>query len=363
MRGPLIKRVDRLVGLSVLGAIGLTWLVLVSLDALRIFVGELNAVGAGHYSLTSAVIYVLLTVPRRLYDMFIYAALIGSLLGLGALANSAELTALRAAGMSKLRICASVGLCLAALTLLVVLLGESLAPWGERRAQALMLAAKSSEVALARGGTLWARDGDSVIGARRARASAGGEVELADVRVFRFDADGRLAALLLAREAQQQQGEWLLRDVRSTEFGAHDAVSTEQPSMRWKSSLDPQLLASGIVQPRYMSVRDLRRNIGWLERNQQDAEVYRRAVWARLLQPVNIIVLTLCVLPFAFGALRSGGLSKRLFIGILVALGFHFLQRATVSFGSVYDLPPALANLLPPLLFAVAAVVYFRRHA
>ena len=45
--GP-VKRVDRLVGLSVLGAVGLTWFVLVAFDAFTIFVGELNDVGSGH---------------------------------------------------------------------------------------------------------------------------------------------------------------------------------------------------------------------------------------------------------------------------------------------------------------------------
>ena len=172
MRRPYIKRVDRLVAMAVLGAVLLTWAVLVSLDAFRVFVSELDDVGTGDYTLTKAAVYVLMTVPRRVYEMFGYAALIGSLLGLGGLANSGELTALRAAGLSKLRISASVALGLGVLTMLVAVLGETLAPVGDRRAQALLLSAKSSDVALARGGTLWARDGDNVIGARRARGRA-----------------------------------------------------------------------------------------------------------------------------------------------------------------------------------------------
>ena len=49
----------------------------------------------------------LVTTPRRLYEMFGNAALIGGLLGLGGLAATGELTALRATGMSKLRIATS----------------------------------------------------------------------------------------------------------------------------------------------------------------------------------------------------------------------------------------------------------------
>ena len=82
-----------------------------------------------------------------------------------------------------------------------------------------------------------------------------------------------------------------------------------------------------------------------------------------MFYPVNVLALAFCAVPFAFGALRSGGLSKRLFLGIVLALGFYFLQRAIVSLGVVYNLHPALANAVPPLILAAAAWVYFRKHA
>ena len=49
------------------------------------------------------------------------------------------MTALRAAGLSKLRICVSVVITLFALTLCVAVLGETLAAWGDRSAKALSL--------------------------------------------------------------------------------------------------------------------------------------------------------------------------------------------------------------------------------
>jgi len=67
--------------------------------------------------------------------------------------------------------------------------------------------------------------------------------------------------------------------------------------------------------------------------------------------------------PFAFGTLRSGGLSKRLFLGIVVALGFYLMQRAVINVASVYDIHPAIANLVPPLILVALAAAYFRKHA
>ena len=165
------------------------------------------------------------------------------------------------------------------------------------------------------------------------------------------------------RAAVHTQEDWTLRNVRRTEFGPDNATSTVQPEAKWQSGLDPRLLALSIIQPQYMTLVDLGRNMFYLDRNRQDASAFRSAYWTRIFYPINVLTLAFCAVPFAFGALRSGGLSKRLFLGIVLALGFYFLQKAIVSLGAVYTVHPATANLIPPLILIGAAFAYFRRNA
>jgi len=101
----------------------------------------------------------------------------------------------------------------------------------------------------------------------------------------------------------------------------------------------------------------------YLEANGQNPGAYAVAFWGRALFAINTLVLVLCAMPFAFGSLRSGGLGKRLFIGIILAIGWYFLQGAMVNFGTVYGLAPLLANLLPTVLLIVGALVYFRKFS
>lgn len=359
-----VKKVDRLIAISVLGSIGIAWFVLAGFDALTVFIGELNDVGKGTYTFGKAASYTLLTMPRRLYELFIYAALIGGLLGLGGLGGTGELTALRAAGLSKLRICASAVLTLVALTAVVTVLGETVAPFGDQQAKSLSLGAKSEGVTLAKGGSVWARDGQTVVNAGSGRTLQDGQgegVDLSRVRVFEFAEDGRLTTLSVAARATHRNNEWTLFDVRRTIFAEASAQSVQQAEMKWASKLDPGLLALSIIRLDYLGLRDLARNIAYLERNGQDSRTFREAWWSRVFYPLNVLVLVLCSLPFAFGALRSGGTSKRLFIGIVLAIGFYFLQRSVVSMGSVYGVAPVLANLLPPILLVAIATAYFRR--
>jgi len=360
------KKVDKLVAISVLGSVLLTWGFLVGLDSFKAFYTEINDVGTGQYTLTKAVVYTLLTVPRRAYQWFGYSALIGGLLGMGGLATSGELTALRAAGLSKLRICISVIFALTALTALVMLMGETIGPRGEQKAEALALTAKAKDVTIGKGGSLWARDGENVINAKHGRTRRGADgptVELQDVRVYEFTPQGQLSALSLAKTATHNGGEWILHDVRRTEFSASAAISTTQAQTQWKSALDPNVLALSMIHPEYLSASDLARNIDYMQRNHQDASSYQVAYWGRIFYPLNVLVLAFCAVPFAFGALRTGGLGKRLFVGMALAISYYFFQHAVVSMGTVYNFNLAVANALPSLLLAVAAFGYFRRYA
>ncbi len=366
MRYVAFKKVDKLVALSVLGSVLLAWGFLVALDTLNAFVSEVNDVGTGQYTLSKAVAYVLLTVPRRGYQFFGYSALIGGLLGMGMLAGSGELTALRAAGLSKLRICVSVIFALTALTAVVMLMGETIGPRGEQKAEALQMSAKAKDVSIGKGGSLWARDGENVINAKHGRTRSSNEgpmVELQDVRVFEFTPQGQLSALSLAKNATHGGGEWVLHDVRRTEFAGGTATSVTQAQTQWKSALDPNVLAVSMIHPEYLAASDLSRNIDYMRRNHQDASTYEIAFWGRIFYPLNVLVLAFCAVPFAFGALRTGGLGKRLFIGMAVAISYYFFQQSVVRMGAVYNFNLALANALPSLLLAAAAFVYFRRHA
>ncbi len=360
-----VRRVDKLVALSVLGSVIGVWLVLTGFDAVTQFLRQLGHVGKNGYTLVNAAVYVLVTVPRRAYEQFGNAALIGGLLGLGGLAATGELTALRAAGMSRLRIAASATGVIAVLIAGVVILGETAAPWGDQLGQAMQLRMKAGNIG-ATGSGLWAKDGDRIINARGTVVRRVGDhdtVQLADVRVFTLTPDGQLSRLDWAKTADHDGHEWILHDVRSTTHDLGGTHSSTAASEQWQSSLNPQVLAQSVIQPQYLSMRDLRRSMGYLERNGESPGVYAVAFWGRALYALNVLVLVLCAMPFAFGTMRSGGLGKRIFIGMLLAIAWYFLQKAMVNFGTVYGLSPLIANLLPALLLALVAWLYFRKHA
>ncbi|MDQ3618436.1 MAG: LPS export ABC transporter permease LptG [Pseudomonadota bacterium] len=361
----LLKLHDRYVGRVVIGSVLLTWAVLLGLDVMLSLVGEFGRVGEGRYGIIEALTYVAYTVPRRSYTLFPTAAVIGSLMALGQLSATSELTALRAIGLSRRRLSLAVAGALAVITALMVVNGETLGPWGQRQADALRASSRSNDMIVARYSGVWAREGDTILNAQGGEERDDGQdswLELRDVRLYEFARDGRLESLALAKVAEHRTGGWLLRDVTRTYFDQRSVTQSQIAEERWDSQLDATALKADIDRPRYLTASELRSAVAYRQRNDLDASEYQQHYWGRWFYPLNVLALCLAAIPFAFGTLRSGGMGKRLFVGIVFALGFWLLQSQFVQLATVYKFDFRLAYLLPTLIMlAVSAALFMKR--
>ncbi len=160
-----------------------------------------------------------LILPRYTYELFPVATLLGSLIGLGGLANHSELIAMRAAGISVARILGAVLKAGLVLLLLVFVIGEYLAPLSEQRAQRLKMEALSDRATLKTGYEIWSRNGDTYINVRQVLPDG----RLGDVSIYEFDRQRRLRQATHADLATFRGDNWLLQRVRvSTVQGCRD---------------------------------------------------------------------------------------------------------------------------------------------
>ncbi len=350
----------------VLVTVLLVWTVLVGLDALNAIAAELDDLDKGGYSFGHALAYVAYTLPRRAYTMFPTAAVIGSLMGLGQLAVSSELIALRALGLSRRRLSLSVGVTLALLTTLMVGGMETLGAWGQTRGDTLRTSAITNDLAVARYSGLWAREGNTFLnaGSGEERIEGGRQwLQLREVRLYELDEAGRLASIAHAATAEHYQGEWILKNVVRTTFHERSVSQEQLPGMRWESQLDAAALANTIARPRYMGMRDLARSIDYRQRNGLDAREFEEVYWGRWFYPLNVLALCLAAIPFAFGSLRTGGLGRQLFLGVVFALGFWLLQLQFGRLAGAFNFDYRLAYPLPPVVMLTISFFLFRKRS
>lgn len=334
----------------------LVLLLLVALDAVFAMIAELGDVGRGSYGLWEAVAYVLLTLPRRIYEMVPTAALLGSLLWLGNLAANSELTAMRASGVTLGRLVFWVLQGGLIVMLGMVALGELVAPGAEARGQNLKTFAFDERLTVSRIG-LWARDGNRIV---HADAVLPGQ-RLGDVRVIEMGPDGQVTSITTARLATLEDGEWVLSDVLRSQLSDSGVQAESLAEKRMDRLLAPEYLGVLVIEPRQMAAFDLFSYITYLRENRLDSRPYEVAFWQRLTMPASTWVMLLLAIPFLFGRQREGGAGRRLFIGVVLGVSFVLVMRVMTHMGMVYELPSWLAASAPLWLFLAIAVVALSR--
>lgn len=349
--------IARYIGKTVFLNTLLVLLVLVALTSIFAFIGELDDVGKGNYGVSSAMIYVLLRMPGSAYELFPPAVLLGSLLGLGALATHSELTVMRSAGVSILQIARSVALIGVILMLLVLLIGEFLMPNAERQAHELRNAALSDRVSLSTRTGYWAKSGPQFVNIK----SVLPDTTLVDISIYGFK-DGRLQTYVHAEKAiQQEDGLWRLEPVFRTRF-TDTSLDTESINMEiWPNLVNAELLKGLSVPVESMSVTNLFNQIRYLKRNQLDSKFTELALWMKITNPLSTLIMLMLSLPFVFASQRAGGVGQKMFIGILLGIGYYLLNRLFTHLGLVNGLSPAISTLIPLTLFSVIALIGLRR--
>ena len=348
---------DRYIARVVLGGTLIALLVVLALDVFFSFIGEVGDIGRGNYRALDALAYIALSLPRSVHELFPMAALLGSLMGLGALASNSELVAMRAAGFSVRRVIASVlqvGILMLAVTTVV---GEFVAPEADRKGQALREQALYDRTAFQSRHGYWIRDENRFIHIRH----MDDPLDLQGVFVYELDAGHRLDTATRIGRARFQEGQWDMRRVETSRFEAERVEAGQARRAQWDELMTPGVLDVVVLEPESMSVRELRRYIAYLTANGLESERHQLALWLRITAPLAGLVMLFLAVPFVFGSLRNVGAGQRLLVGVMVGIGFQLLVQILSHTGQVYGIHPVVSALLPILLFFSAGLWALRR--
>ena len=75
-----------------------------------------------------------------------------------------------------------------------------------------------------------------------------------------------------------------------------------------------------------MSANELAVYTRHLAENRQETERFKIAFWKKLIDPLSIFVLMALALPFGYLQTRSGGVSLKIFIGIMIGVSFLLIN-------------------------------------
>jgi lipopolysaccharide export system permease protein len=351
--------------------------VLVAFLALFAFLdmmSEIKSVGQGGYRVEHAFLYVSLGLPNYAYQIMPIAALIGTIYVMAQFAARSEFTVMRASSLSMsdaIRLLSRIAILFAVLTFLM---GEFFAPRANDFRESFKRRIQGAEISSEFRSGLWAKDlirdpvSKQIVGSRFLNA---GKVELSgalrSVWIYEVDTQMRLMTLITAEEAHfLNNNQWRLDRVKELRFtrdagqrnSDHSGVITQYKldSSILNSEITPDIMAVLISDPQRMSALDLIVFIRHLEENRQRTDRYEIAFWAKLFYPLAVFVMMALALPFAYLQSRSGGLSLKIFIGIMIGVSFQLINSLFSHVGLLNTWPPFLTAIAPSALFLFAAI-------
>lgn len=331
----------RYLGREIYASIALVFAALLMLFAFLDLIRELSAIGQGQYHLGYVLLFVLLTVPGHIYELFPVVVLVGTIFALVQMAASSELTVYRSSGASLWQMMGALFRIALPMMLLSFVCGELLAPPSERMAQQLRLKAQNAQVSLKefRSG-VWLKDERSFVNVKNVMP----DTSLLNIDIYRFDDTYHLQTITNAKRANFiEQGHWQLEDVLETSFSKEGTNINVQPKQEWRSALSPDIFSVLLVVPEQMSAWNLYQYTAHLRDNRQKSGRYEIAMWEKLVYPFALLVMMILALPFASYHRRAGGISAMIFMGIVLGLVYHFVGRLFASLGALNDWQPFIS--------------------
>lgn len=359
----MIKRLARYLGAEIALYTGFTLLILISLFSFFDLLGEIDDIGKGGYSFIDVVVYVLFAIPGHIYELLPVSVLIGGIYALSTLASNSELTVMRVSGVSMLRLTGWLTTIGVLFALLTALLGEYVAPAASRAGSRYRIESTQQVLVGDTRSGIWIKDGKQIANITAMLP----DMTLQGLRIYEFGDAQRVERITDASSASfdEDKGNWRLNDSTLTDFPADQQKIgiSRPPALAWNTTINPDMLAVLMLKPADMSMRALINYTSHLRENGQQTARYDLALWNKIFYPVACISMMLIALPFAMLQRRSGNVGTRIFSGILLGVGFNFLNRVMGHLGVLYELPPPLAAALPTLLLlSLAAFILWRQE-
>lgn len=350
-------------------------------------IGELKSVGQGDYRWHHAFLFIVMSMPGYAYELMPIAVLIGAIYALARLASNSEFTIMRASSMSTLQACAILAKIALVFLVATVVVGELVSPFTSKMAAQLRMDATGTSFRKEFRTGAWSKDtirengiSGKAIGSRFLNV---GEIlpdgRLRNVKLYEFDQEQRLTAIVSAEQAVYRgSNTWLLEKVSESRL-QRDAGKAKVPGSGFASEvathkldsrelvteITPNLLSVLFAKPDKMSAYDLSVYKSHLEENSQDTARYEIAFWKKIVYPFSVFVMMALALPFAYLHFRSGGISLKIFSGIMIGVGFVLINNLFSHVGLLNTWPAFITAVLPSALFmllAVGALWWVERH-
>jgi LPS export ABC transporter permease LptG len=279
--------------------------------------------------------YLLLRLPSYYLPYLLPAAsFAAAFLAIGVPARAQEIVAAKAGGIPPQRIAAPVLLAAAALSVVALLLFETLVR-DSGAAYARERAGGAADTLFRNEGSFWYHHGRVLYNVSEANRDTR---VLRGVRVYERDESGRLARAIEAESAHiADDHKWELKQAVFRSFDPDDPTAPPKVERLENAMLDvasERELALLDADANSLPLSELAAYIAAMHKSGRDPTRYRALFHARLAEPVSVLLFALLAVPLGFAVERTRSLAVAGIQGIAWVAAFYGVQATTEVLGA-----------------------------
>ena len=305
--------------------------------------------------------YLMLRLPAILYHMVPAACLLASVLTFSTLNKNNEIVALRAAGISPLRLTLALFALGAVGCVLLLVAQEYLLPYSirtERQIWRMRIRHEKQDMRLAgfKSHQVWYRTDNRIWHVSQSQTL---ENRLLGVTIYDMTETGDIRQRTDAAVAIWEAGEWSLRHGAHRQFDPQGRFAgSPQAFAEYRAAFPetPAEISALSKEPDEMSIRETLAHAQDLrQRGLPDAH-YRTDFHGKLAFSAVCIIMAGFGAPLALSSNRSGGAARAIAITLVCGFSYWIVHSLAMAFGQNGHMPPAIAAWFANICFGAGSL-------
>jgi lipopolysaccharide export system permease protein len=294
------------------------------------------------------------------------ACLLASVLTFSTLNKHNEIVALRAAGISPLRLTVSLfGLGVVGCVLLLVA-QEYLLPYSirtERQIWRMRIRREKQDMRLAgfKSHQVWYRTENRIWHARQSQPL---QNRLLGVTIYQMTETGDIRQRIDATEAIWEMGEWILRHGAHRQFDAQGRFAAPPEGfVEYRAAFpeSPAAISALRKEPDEMGIRETLAHAQDLRRHGLPDAQYRTDFHGKLAFSAVCIIMAGFGAPLALSSNRSGGAARAIALTLVCGFSYWIVHSLAMAFGQNGHLPPVIAAWFANICFGAGSLYLVAR--
>lgn len=285
------------------------------------------------------------------------AVLMATLLSLGMLAKSGEVTAIKAGGVRLVRVAYPLFVAGLLISAAIFIMNETMTPGAMKKTDAFRKQWFGYQGSSFGKEGIWLRAEGGIFNIRQFDTRKN---RLNGITWYVMEKPFRVKSRVHAKTAQWKEGGWVAPEAVVWSFSATEEAGKAAAA---------DLALSGLPGPEDLSdVENIHKNMGFmdlwnyirgLEAEGYDASRYRIDLYGKVTFPLVNFIMVLVGIPFALKTGRHAGIAAGVGLSVAIAFCYWIVFAVLRSLGQSGMVPPIMAAALPDLLFLAIGALMF----